>query len=343
METISLTIDGLPVRARKGQTVLEAAQAAGIYIPTLCADPDLRPWGACRICIVQIEGARGLPASCTTPATDGMVVRTDTPQIAKIRRNIVELLLAEGHDDCLVCPKNNRCDLQHVAAVVGVRERRFNMRAPSRPWDTSNPFFYRDLNKCILCAKCVRVCDEIQGVKAIDIIYRGYKATIGTFGDRPLAESNCESCGQCVAKCPVGALVPYNYEWPSREVRTVCAYCGVGCGIYLGVRGDRIVGARGDERSPVNRGNLCVKGRFGNDFVNHPERLVRPLIKKDGEFVEATWEEALDTVAEGLIRHQGDAFAAIASAKCTNEENYLIQKFARAVMGSNNVDHCARL
>ena len=329
--------------------MLEAALAAGIYIPNLCADPDLRPYGACRLCIVEIEGIRGLPASCTVPVAEGMVVRTETPLVQMTRRAIVELLLADHPDNCLSCAQNNRCSLQAVAAYVGVREGRYPKSTRVLPVDDSNPFFAYDLNKCVLCGKCVRVCDEVQGLGAITWINRGYATRVGTFMGGPIVNSMCESCGQCEAKCPVGAITVKGYQQPTRKVKTVCPYCGVGCGLLLHVRGSKVVGAEGDRESPVNRGSLCVKGRFGMDFVNHPERLTRPLVRRDGQLVEASWEEALEIVSSRLAEcarpggEGGSPFAALASAKCTNEENYIFQKFARAVMGSNSVDHCARV
>jgi formate dehydrogenase major subunit len=211
------------------------------------------------------------------------------------------------------------------------------------PLDTSNPFFQFDPNKCILCGICVRTCEEIVGLGALGYINRGFKTVVGTFGDKGFVDSICESCGECVIRCPVGALVPKKPQLAAREVRTTCAYCGVGCGIYFGVRGDRIVSTRADRESPPNMGSLCVKGRYGFSFVNHPDRLRTPLIKKEGEFVEASWEEALDLIAKKFKKSKGKKFAALTSAKCTNEDNYLVQKFTRAVMGTNTIDHCARL
>ncbi len=344
METINLTIDGVPVTVRKGSTVLEAAQQAGIYIPTLCWDPDLKPFGACRLCIVEIEGMRGLPSSCTTPATDGMIVRTETPQVNRVRRTAVELLIADHLGECLTCLKNQRCALQRVAAYLGVSEERFKKTSRILPRDTSNPFFDRDLNKCILCGVCVRTCDEVVGVGAIDFAFRGYASEIATFGHKPIFQSNCVSCGECVVRCPTGALLPKSVIQPARRVKTVCPYCGVGCSIYLGVRAGRVVAVEGDREGPANHGRLCVKGRFGiADFVNHPQRLTTPLVRKNGRLTEVSWEEALDLVGRKLEAYKGDKFAAISSAKITNEENYLVQKFARVAMGTNNVDHCARL
>ncbi len=349
MSNINLTIDGHQIEARPGMTVLEAALEAGIYIPNLCADPDLRAYGACRACIVEIDGMRGLPASCTVRVAEGMKVRTETPLVDMTRRTVVELLLSDHPDDCLTCPKNQRCSLQKVAAYVGVRDHRFAKTTRDLPVDSSNPFFTYDMNKCILCGKCVRVCDEVQGLGAISFVNRGYATKVGTFMDRPIVDSVCESCGQCEAKCPVGAITVKNYQEPTRRVKTVCSYCGVGCGLLLQVRGSKVVGAEGDHESPVSHGSLCVKGRFGTDFINHSERLTKPLVRKDGQLVESTWEEALEIVSSrlaGYAQPGGDGsapFATLASAKCTNEENYLLQKFTRAVMGTNNIDHCARV
>ena len=345
METINLTIDGVTVETRKGATVLEAAQEAGIYIPTLCWDADLKPFGACRLCIVEIEGMRGLPTACTTPATNGMVVHTDTPQVNRVRRTTLELTAADHPGDCLTCSKNQRCDLQKVAAYLGIDAHRFKKIVRKHPVDKSNPFFDRDMNYCILCGKCVRTCDEVLGVNAITYAFRGFASEITAFGGQPILESNCVSCGECVVRCPVAALMLKQRVQPTREVKSVCPYCGVGCSIHLGIRGDQIVSVSGDREGPANKGRLCVKGRFGiTEFVNHEERLTAPLIRKGGKLTEATWEEAIDLVANRLSEYKGgDGFATISSAKCTNEENYVIQKFTHAVMGTNNIDHCARL
>jgi formate dehydrogenase alpha subunit len=363
LDTITLTIDGKKVEVPKGTTVLEAAQSAGVYIPTLCYDPDLKPYGACRFCVVEIEGMRGLPTSCTTPATDGMVVHTETPMVNQSRRISMELIMANHHGDCLTCSKNQNCEVQKIALYLGIEQEHFDRMRKSKellPIDDSHPAFTRDLNKCILCAKCVRACHEITGVGAIDLAFRGNSAKVSTFGDKPMIKSICESCGECVERCPTGALMPTRAKQATSEVKTICPYCGVGCSLYLGIRGNEIVSVRGDSESPVNKGGLCVKGRFGFDFINHADRLTKPLIRKEGWskdvevngnfkdiFREATWEEALDLVADNFSRikaeHGPDSLAVLSSAKFTNEENYLVQKFARAVLGTNNVDHCARL
>ncbi len=345
MSEIKLTIDGRTISARPGTTILEAALQHGVYIPHLCHHPDLEPVGICRVCLVHVEG-RGQMLSCRAPAEDGMVISTDHPAIDAARRIAVELLILNHHGDCLVCAKSEQCKLHEVAAWVGVDQQRLaRMRrpSPSGEIDDSNPFFTLNHDKCILCGICIRTCDEIVGVGALDFAFRGFRTRVSTFGGRPIVESRCESCGECVVRCPVGALAPKKALPPVREVKTTCPYCGTGCGIYLGVRGGKVVSARGDTENPVNHGRLCVKGRFGHDFIHHPERLTRPLIKKNGKHVEATWDEALDLVANRLSAYRGSQFTAMASARVTNEENYLIQKFARQVMQSNNVDHCARL
>ena len=369
MEEVALTINGSEVIATKGMTVLEAAHAAGIYIPTLCHHPDLEPYGGCRLCVVEIENVRGLPTACTTPATNGMVVNTESAAINEVRSLALELLLShhpceclECHrrqrcgpydvclrhvavtDRCVVCPANGSCELQKVVDYVGVHELTVARDTEVMHVDTSNPFFDLDRNRCILCSRCVRTCQEITGVGAIDMAYRGYGMKVATFGDTDLLESICRSCGECMVRCPVGAMTPKDTSRPEREVKTICPYCGVGCQMYLGIKDNKVVSVRGDTDGPVNRGKLCVKGRFGiAEFVNHKERLRTPLVRRHGRLEEASWEEALGIVADSLKRYQGDEIAVISSAKATNEDNYAMQKFARAVLGTNNVDHCARL
>jgi formate dehydrogenase major subunit len=344
-DTVKLTIDSKELEARSGQTILDAAKSQGIYIPTLCHHPDLKPFGVCRICTVEIEG-RGLTISCRTQVEEGMVVKTHSPAIDGVRRLAVELLIVNHDVDCLACSKNDQCELQRLSAYVGIERQRLNrLRRGKRklPLDTSNPFFDRDHNKCVLCGICVRTCTEIQGVNAINFAYRGYDTLISTFADKPILDSRCESCGECVSRCPVGALVPKNYQRPTREVKSVCTYCGVGCNIHLGVRGNQVVGVRADRDNKVNQGSLCVKGRYAFEFINHPDRLTNPLVRKNGELVEATWEEAQEKIANKLSALKGSAFGALSSARTLNEDNYVFQKFVRTVMGTNNVDHCARL
>jgi len=363
VDTIKLTINNREVIAKKGVTVLEAALNAGIYIPTLCYDPDLKPYGGCRLCVVEIEEMRGLVSSCTTQATDGMVVHTETERVNQSRRITMELIIANHHGDCFTCAKNQDCELLKTARYLGIEQEhidRLRKSAQLLPLDKSHPAFTRDANKCILCAKCVRACHEIAVVGAIDLAFRGNSAKVATFGDKPIVESICKSCGECVARCPTGALMPKWEKPPAKEVKTVCPYCGVGCSIYLGVRDNKVVSVRGDSDGPANKGSLCVKGRWGYDFVNHPERLTTPLIRlpcmgrqagHNGRvheiFREADWEEALELATKRLIElkqdYAPDSIAVLSSAKCTNEDNYVMQKFVRAVIGTNNIDHCARL
>lgn len=362
-DIVKLTINGRPVIAKKGVSVLEAALGAGIYIPTLCYDPALSPYGGCRLCVVEIEGMRGLVSSCTTPTTEGMVVRTETPRVNQSRRITMELISANHHGDCISCAKNQDCELLQIARYLGIEQEhidRLRKGTQVLSVDRSHPAFIRDLNKCILCAKCVRACHEVVCHDAIDIAFRGNSARIATFGDKPIVESICKSCGECVARCPTGALVPKWEKLPATEVKTICPYCGVGCSLYLGVRDNRVVSVRGDPEGSANRGSLCVKGRWGYDFLSHPERLTTPLIRIPGTsrgaghnghvheiFREASWDEALELAAKRFLElrqdYGSDSIAALSSAKCTNEDNYVMQKFVRAVIGTNNIDHCARL
>ena len=351
----TLRIDGRKIVAQPGMTILEAALAQEIYIPHLCHHPDLEPVGVCRLCLVDVEG-RGQALACRTPVEEGLVIRTDTPAVEAARRITLELLIVNHHGECLSCAQNNHCELQRAAAHIGVDQQRlkqYRRLPPSHEIDDSNPFFSLDHDKCVLCGICVRTCDEIVGAHALDYALRGYRTRISTFGRKPIVESCCESCGECVVRCPVGALAPKQFEAPTREVQTICPYCGTGCGIYLGVRGNRVVAARGDRQSMANRGRLCVKGRFGQDFIHHPDRLTKPLIKDPAGgsrfpgFREASWEEAIGLVADRLTAIQREfgpaAVMGISSSRGTNEENYLFQKFMRAVIGTNNVDNCARV
>ena len=350
MSKVNITINGQALQVDAGKTVLEAAQAAGIDIPTFCHDPELTKTGACRMCVVEVAGARNLPASCTTPVAEGMVVETESERVQKARKSILELIWADHPHDCLTCEKTGSCKLQDYRYRYNVKESPYKGEVREIPLDDTNPFFFRDLSKCILCGKCIRKCHEINGAGAIDFMYRGFGTKVTTAFDDPIEESSCVFCGMCVDVCPVGALVPkkgltQGRPWEVDKVLTTCPYCGSGCTFYLHVRNDKVIGITPNFDGPM-KGHLCAKGRFGWDFIDSPDRLQTPLIKKDGEFVEATWEEALDLIASKFkevgAQYGADAIAGLSSARTTNEENYLFQKLLRS-LGTNNVDHCARL
>jgi formate dehydrogenase alpha subunit len=356
MNEVKLQIDRKEVSCIEGTTIFEAARSVGIEIPHLCYMENMLPTSDCRLCVVEVEGARNLVASCSCPVTNSMVVRTNTERVIKARRLVIELLLSDHPFDCMICEKSGACELERYAYELGVATTRFQGEKHDYPLDETNPFFVRDYNKCILCERCVKACSDVQFVEAIDFAHRGFSTKVATPYDRSLLDSTCIFCGQCVAACPVGALVEKTRrlkgrEWEFTKVRTVCPYCGVGCTIELNVKDDRIVKVTAPENGVVNQGRLCVKGKFGIDFVHSPDRLTAPLIRKgekgEGQFRQASWDEALDLVADKLSEIRGksgaDSLAVLSSAKCTNEENYLMQKFARAVLNTNNIDHCARL
>jgi predicted molibdopterin-dependent oxidoreductase YjgC len=372
-----IVINGQEFSFTPGETILQVAQRNGFDIPTLCYLKGASPTGACRICLVEVEGAENLVASCATPAAPKMVVRTETSRVINSRRTNIEVLLASGQHNCLVqdlsmdswtdfqlrsmaakehkdlCPAYGECRLQDLAVRYQVKTNHFAPAEVSKPIESVNPFIVRDFSRCILCGRCVQACNEVQVNNAINFEYRGRESRIVTEGDRPLKDSDCVFCGECVQACPVGALIPKEdlfserSSTETRKVRTICSYCGVGCQLYLHVRDNKVIKVTGVEDVGPNFGSLCVKGRFGYDFIHDPKRLKSPLIKENGKFREGSWDEALDLVAEKLtqIKEESgpDSIMVLSSARITNEENYLAQKFTRVAIGTNNIDHCARL
>lgn len=349
---ITLVINTREITVPEGATVLEAARQAGIYIPTLCYDPELTPWGGCRLCIVEIRGFKNLPASCITPVRQGMVVETESPAVRHARRTMLELLLANHPEDCLACERTGDCTLQDMAYHYGVRRTSFSGKRRNYSLEDGNPFIVRDMNKCVLCGLCVRVCNEITGLSVIDFANRGFNTKVTPAMDLPLEKSDCVFCGNCVAVCPVGALAEkpmwgQGRRWEVRKVRTTCPYCGTGCSFDLNVKENRVIGVSSATEAPVNGRWLCIKGRFGFGFIHHRERLQRPLVRSPYLFSKVSWDQAVSVIAKRLkeikMKYGPEAIGILASARCTNEENYLLNKFARAVIGTNNIDHCARL
>ena len=334
------------------ETILQVAQRNKIYIPTLCYLKSASPTGACRVCLVEVEGARSLVASCSAPCAPNMIVKTHSDRVLRARRINLELLLASGHHYCVTCEADGDCTLQKLAYEYQVETIRFPESRVKYPTENENAMIIRDFSRCVMCGRCVQACNEVQVNQAISYGYRGADSKIVTVGDRPYIHSDCVFCGECVQACPVGALIPKpsrfkGKPWETKKVQTTCSYCGVGCQLYLHVKDNKIIRVTGVEDAPPNFGSLCVKGRFGYDFVQDPQRLKSPLIRKNGTLQEASWDEALDFISHKLqsIKKEAgpDSIGLLSSARVTNEENYLAQKFTRAVIGTNNVDHCARL
>jgi len=342
----------------KGETILSFVRRhiAQDYVPTLCDAPNLKPFGSCRVCSVDVALVAGGPAkaqaSCHTPVMPNSYIYTHSDRINKLRKNIVELVLTDHPLDCLTCEVNNNCELQAVAAKVGVRDVRYpeGKNHLDRKKDLSHPYMTSDFSKCINCFRCVRACDEVQGEMVLSMAGRGFDAHIVKSDGKNFFESDCVSCGACAQACPTSAISDV-FESKSvsadKKVRTVCTYCGVGCNLEVAVAGGKVKSIQAPYDAEVNQGHTCLKGRFAFSFYNHPDRIKTPLLRRNGELQPATWDEAYDYIAEKLTTikatHGPDSIAGISSARCTNEENYLMQKFIRAVIGTNNIDCCARV
>ena len=350
LQPITISLDGREVSGHSGMTVLQLARESGVQIPTLCYDSDLTSVGACRICLVEDERSGRLLASCATPIEAGMVINTASPRVLERRKFVVELMLASHPDSCLVCDKGNRCELRRIASDMGIGLVKLQKIPQKAVIEEVNPFIERDLSKCILCAKCIRADHELVVQGAIDYIDRGFVSRPATLNDMPLEKSECTFCGTCVALCPTGALTEKEKSYrgtAATTVLTICPFCGCGCSICLEVKDNHIVRVRPGKDSAVNRGALCVRGSYGYDFVHSLDRLTNPLRRVNGGFEEISWEQALESVAAELKRikeaHGPNSLAILGSSKCTNEENYLLQRFTRGVLGTNNIDNGNRL
>ncbi len=350
METITITLNGLEVSGHTGMSILDLAKESGVDIPTLCHSPYLDSVGACRICIVEDERSGKLMASCVTPIASGMVINTQSPSVLERRKTILKMLLASHPDTCIVCDKGNMCKLRKIASEMGVGLIDIPRIPQQAKVEELNPFIIRDLSKCILCAKCIRSDQELVVIGAIDYINRGFIAKPATVNDLPLENSECTFCGTCVAMCPTGALSEKEKTYrgaSSTLVKTICPYCGCGCGISLDIKDNYLVRSKPDEDNRLNHRTLCVRGSYGYDFVHSPDRLTSPLAKVDGEFKEISWDEALETVANNFNQikenHGNGSISVFGSSKCTNEENYLLQKFTRCALSNNNIDNGSRL
>ena len=366
-DEITITFDGKEVKTQPGKMVLEAAIDAGVYVPYLCFHPGMKPFAACRMCVVSVEGQRGFPTSCTMPVADGMKIRTESEDVNDLRRSVMEMIIAEHpsgcltchrvdicgptdiclrhvsvNDRCVTCPKNERCELKDTVRYLGM-----NLESPliykyrEIPLEVAASLYDRDYNLCIVCGRCVNACEQLRGDDAIAFTMRSGQALVGTSFGTSLLESGCEFCGACIDVCPVGALVERDHKWdkPRKVERTICPLCPVGCQMNIEYDGDgTLIRAIPEINSPANHGQACFKGKFGLQFVNDASRLQTPLVRRDGELVEVTWDEAMDVVAARLAEYSGESFAFLTSPNSTNEEHYLAQKFTRTAMKSNNVD-----
>jgi predicted molibdopterin-dependent oxidoreductase YjgC len=349
---MKITIKDNELEVKEGQTVLQAARENGIYIPSLCYHDKTGPAGKCRACVVEVEGMTGLHTACTLAVRDGMKIITDSEKVLEAQKLVVNLLLSTGKHDCLSCEQNGICELQDFAYYLGIETPAFQVAEIKPEIDDSSEFVYRDHSKCIQCGRCIAGCNGTVVNDVLDFGYRGHETKVICDNDLPMGNSSCVQCGECVQLCPTGAIIDKlgrgkGRSWETHKVQTTCGYCGVGCQINLHVKDNEVIEVTGVEGVGPSFGSLCVKGRYGYHFVNDPSRLQTPLIQTNGSFREASWDEVLDLVAKHLNRIKQesgpDAIGVFSSARITNEENYLVQKFVRAAIGTNNVDHCARL
>ena len=353
-KTVNLTIDGMSVSVPEGTSVMHAASLSGVTVPKLCATDSLEPFGSCRLCLVEIEGRRGYPASCTTPVAEGIKVHTQTPKLADIRRGVMELYISDHPLDCLTCATNGDCELQDMAGAVGLRDVRYGYEGENHlksVKDTSNPYFTFDPSKCIVCSRCVRACEEVQGTFALTIQGRGFDSKVSA-GNKDFKDSECVSCGACVQACPTATLIENTIieaGVPEHSVTTTCAYCGVGCSFHAEMKGEEVVRMTPNKDGGANHGHSCVKGRFAWGYATHKDRITTPMIRKSihDPWEKVTWDVAINYAASEIQRIQKkygrDSVGAISSSRCTNEEVYVVQKLVRAALGNNNVDTCARV
>ena len=353
-DMVNLEIDGFKVSAPAGTSVMRAASSIGIEIPKLCATDSVEPFGSCRLCVVQVEGGRGLPASCTTPIWEGMKVVTQNQKLADVRRGVMELYISDHPLDCLTCSANGDCELQDMAGAVGLREVRYRPVAThlNATKDTTNPYFTFDPSKCIVCSRCVRACEETQGTFALTIDGRGFDSKVSAGQNESFMESECVSCGACVQACPTATLMETSVienGLPEHAIVTTCAYCGVGCSFRAEMKGEQVIRMVPNKDGKANHGHSCVKGRFAFGYATHKDRITKPMIRASIEdaWKEVSWEEAISYAASEMKRIQAkygkDSIGGITSSRCTNEEVYIMQKLIRAGFGNNNVDTCARV
>ncbi|MDR3089775.1 MAG: formate dehydrogenase subunit alpha [Desulfobulbaceae bacterium] len=351
-QQFTVRINGQNISCRAGQTILEVCREAKIPVPTLCYDERLKPYGGCRLCIVEINGSEQPQASCMTYVQPGMTVTTESERLFALRKNTVQLLLHNHPNDCMVCEAGGACELQTLAYQYDAGLGKFQTKKWGLPLVEDNPFITFEPNKCVVCARCVRICHEVMMADTLTLAHNGWRTLPVTKDGQPRSSDTCEFCGQCVSACPTGALTDRRSRGKGRamdvkKVKTTCSYCGTGCNFFLNVKDGKVVRVTSDFDAPVNKGNLCVKGRYGFDFIHSPERIKTPLIKENGVFRQASWDEALTFTArrfkEIIAKYGHDAVGGFSSSRCSNEENYLVAKMVRCAMGTNNVDNCARV